>query len=320
MAHEEVLIVWNADTSTEHIFLRSEYDARATVGILVPTPSAPEVETFVSPLFESLKGLALPLPVEVEKVTAETYRSVWDLQRAWNDAFPELPERGKSTRKKIPLVEATPLPPSDPLAPGQWANAHGFRLRPAVEAWMKPFVAEGWHFTAIDVDKHPEETRRRNLKTPVVRLSFRSERPVFPYSEPGDVASSEKRLLRLFLVMNGRAAATIRGAAGWRSRVRYARPVTDPNLFLGALPADALPKDPWLTVIDAPGRREPGLVLDLQRAPRQTEVIAKPAEDVVPILLPPFGPPLVLGILLFAASWRRRVKARKKAAAAQATS
>jgi hypothetical protein len=317
VAREEVLVVWNEGTSTEYFFLRSEYDQRQTVGILVPTPSAPKVETFVSPIFESIRGLALPLPVEVEKVTSETYWSVWDLKRAWRDSFPELPEPGKASKKKIPLVEATPLPPSDSLAAGRWANGHGFRLRPEVEAWMAPYLALGWHLTAIDVDRHPDETRKRPLKTPVVRMSFQTTTPVFPYSEPSDVVSRDRRLLRLFLVTSGRAAATIRGARGWKSRVRYARPISDANLFLGAMPKEALPKDAWLTVIDAPGERQPGLLLDILPARKATEIAPKPAEEIKPVLLPPFGPPVVLAILFLAANrWR---KWRTKRAAAPAS-
>ncbi|MCA9603197.1 MAG: DUF2330 domain-containing protein, partial [Myxococcales bacterium] len=287
VTREEVLIVWNERTQTEHLFVRSEYDQRNAAGFIVPTPSEPEVTHFLSPVFEGLRGLVVPNPVEREAWTRETWISMWDLTQVWKDAFPEPPPKIEPKKSKGPTVTVTPLSAKDAKAQAAWSAAHGLEMREAVSTWMQDYVDAGWVLTALDVERAPDARSDRALRTPVVRLSFKTPHPVFPYSEPSDVVSSPKRLLRLLVVSDARVAGALRGQRRWTSRVRYARPVQDAHIFSDVLPASEFPATPWLTVLDAPGKRQAGVLLDFVRAPKQTTVVPKIEEIVTPIRLPP---------------------------------
>src|SRR5262249_2898063 len=138
-----------------------------------------------------------------------------------------------------------------------WLGVHGYDSRPALLAWLEPYVKARWIITAFQIAK--EDRGSASVSTRAVRMSFAAERPFFPYSEPPDESARAlvrpARLLRVFCLGGGRVRGAFDGAkAGWKGRAVWAGPVggerrRELGKHLGEKDVP-LPEGAWLTVFD----------------------------------------------------------------------
>jgi hypothetical protein len=128
----------------------------------------------------------------------------------------------------------------------KWLISHGYESPPAVKAWLAKYVQDGWCITAFKIavptkkdatkkdepkqsDASPPGTRR-DLRAKPIRMSFKADRPFYPYREPEtDPATrpaNESRLLRVFFAANVRYAGKLGdGAKPWPGQTVWAGPV-----------------------------------------------------------------------------------------------
>src|SRR5262249_33972095 len=90
-----------------------------------------------------------------------------------------------------------------------WLNENGYEFSPAAEAWARPYVDAGWMITALKVAKDEEAKGDKNVAAAALRISFETDRPLFPYREPDSGASSKElgathRLLRIYCIADAR--------------------------------------------------------------------------------------------------------------------
>jgi hypothetical protein len=139
-------------------------------------------------------------------------------------------------------------------------------------------VARDWVITAFKVSEQEARTG-----SAVVRMSFETERPFFPYREPADqrLEPESARTLRVFLVAPERVAGRIGTAGSWPARLDYARPRPEIARALApALAEGSLPEQPWLNAfLDTSSPRQGVDDLFFDRAPDQVPVVPPP--DVI---------------------------------------
>src|SRR5262249_47360931 len=89
----------------------------------------------------------------------------------------------------------------------------------------KPYVDQGWKITALKVAK---DTKTGNdVSAAALRLTFKTDRPLFPYREPdtksaAELLSAQKRLLRIYLLADSRYRGELTKDTPWTGKVAWA--------------------------------------------------------------------------------------------------
>jgi hypothetical protein len=234
----------------------------------------PEVVTQVIPRRRNMGGRNMPtsaaLPGSVE---------VLDSQRvAGLDAF---------------ILKAT-----DAKALEEWLQKHGYATRPELMKWLEPYIKEGWIITAFQIPK-PDATINQ-VSTEAVLMSFDTERPFFPYSEPADQRTSPpghgRRLLRVFFVGTQRMQGKLDDEkTTWPGRTVWANHLaaTRRQSLEGDLTkiATSVPENAYLTVFEDSASPRPGTAdLFFSPAADQSSVSRPPIINYVEGGSLPFAP------------------------------
>ena len=192
-ADQTVLMVWNAAARTQHFIRQANFkSAGDDFGFLVPTPSTPELAEAGDAAFAYLKKLTEPAVVRKALLrNGETPKSAAASVRVLSE-------------QDIAGFHATVLEADKGVALAKWLSQHGFDFSPAVAAWADPYVKRGWKFTALKIAKGQGEGR--NAAAKALRITFKTEQPLFPYREPESGKDEQTalraygRMLRMFFV------------------------------------------------------------------------------------------------------------------------
>ncbi|MFO0660805.1 MAG: DUF2330 domain-containing protein [Polyangiaceae bacterium] len=108
--------------------------------------------------------------------------------------------------QRVAGYDATVLEADDPAALSKRLNERGYAESDSLKEWLTPYVSAHWKLTAFKI---ASETPSNAIGTSAVRMSFKTDRPFFPYREPSNQrdtsvaskpASERSRLLRVFFV------------------------------------------------------------------------------------------------------------------------
>src|SRR5205814_1249395 len=96
-----------------------------------------------------------------------------------------------------------------------------------VQAWAKPYVTAGWKFTALKVAKRDGSRADKNVAVPALRITFRTDQPLFPYREPDPKSfaaalGAKHRLLRIYFVAENRYQGVLGTEAAWSAKAAWA--------------------------------------------------------------------------------------------------
>ena len=247
-ADQTVIMVWDAARQTQHFIRQASFKSDAEdVGFLVPTPSRPQLEESGDAAFSTLRMLTAPrrqsnafIPLGCSATTAgTTYRSSVRVIE----------------EKRVAGFDATVLTAATGADLAAWLRDHGYSYSPQVAEWAHPYVAGGWMMVALKVAKPKDGRANPDLKAAALRLSFKTDRPLFPYREPESVIAAKRlgtsdRLLRIYFIGDGRYRATLGEAAKWSGRVVWSGDITSARAGLLAelqLPTSTGPSQWWLT-------------------------------------------------------------------------
>jgi hypothetical protein len=276
IADQRILVAWDPATRIEHFVREARFkgerggaDREAAgddFGFLVPTPTEPEIAEADGAVFDALGETSKPKIVDVPR-----FRPHWTLvgalllsskmaptSRAATDAAP-FPKAAVEVVKtaRVAGYEAAVLRADDPDLLGKWLADNGYQSRPELVEWSRPYVAAGWMITAF---KYVGAAGRTDVSA--VRMSFPTDRPLFPYRVPVDQIAEAGRgtMLRAFVVGPGRASGTLGEGASARpwsqAGITYSRPLVADGgsaaILAGALPAGATAalSDAWLTTFE----------------------------------------------------------------------
>jgi hypothetical protein len=108
-----------------------------------------------------------------------------------------------------------------------WLKEHGYAYSPEVAAWAKPYVGAGWKITALKVAKDKDSQQNKTVAASALRMTFKTDRPVFPYREPDPKNSlgaldAKHRFLRIYFVADARYQGEFGKDIAWSGKVAWA--------------------------------------------------------------------------------------------------
>lgn len=254
-ADEAALIVWDEKTKTEHFVRRASFRSTGyDFGFLVPTPNKPDLDVASDDLFRELASITAP-KVEYRETVREVQKEFGlgcsgkttmraELAGAATDKAPAARAGGVEVleQKRVGDYDATVLafrkgegstPEQGAAELAGWLAKHGYESPPAIEKWLKKYVDDQWCITAFkiaapgerkDGPPRPNEPRDpHDLRAKPIRMSFKADRPFYPYREPetdpATRAQSESRMLRVFVAAPARYAGTLgTGQTPWAGK------------------------------------------------------------------------------------------------------
>jgi Uncharacterized protein conserved in bacteria (DUF2330) len=318
-ADQTVIILWDAATKTQHFIRQASFKSEAAdFGFLIPTPAQPELSESGNEAFAFLKKLTEP---RIEKRPTPS--------RGLNCGCGGLPPIDSAAAAKVSVLDeklvagfhAVVLKASSAGDLVQWLDEHDYAYSPEVEAWAKPYVDAGWKITALKVAKGEDEEASQNVSAAALRLTFKTDRPLFPYREPDSAASASalganRRLLRIYFIGEARYRGELAEDNRWSGRVAWADRVKPADrskaLELLGLPEDTGPSKWWLTEFEDYWKYKPA-PSDLQFAldPNQKTVEREPMIQYVSVHAPPDLMTCLLVAAIFAPQVIRKVRRRR---------
>ncbi|MBX3469850.1 MAG: DUF2330 domain-containing protein [Planctomycetes bacterium] len=260
IAEQEILVAWSAATKTEHFVRRASFASEeAGFGFLVPTPTEPRLAEVGAEVFDRLCEEIEPRIVyEVRNryvlgfmlaSTPLTAPRMASEGAGFTRSMDELPTVDVLQQTRVAGYDAAVLRADDAAALARWLEDNGYDARPELRAWVEPYVQAKWIVTAF---KFAGEKGR--VGTGSLRMSFQTDRPLFPYRTPTDQRGGGNTL-RVFYVGDGRASGGLgdAGAKPWAGQVKYASssPRWSLTQLLGdAVPAADLAAGAWLTAFE----------------------------------------------------------------------
>lgn len=339
-ADQTVALLWDPATKTEHFVRRASFKGDADdFGFLVPTPAQPELDESGDAAFPVLADITKPEIVYERRPTQLCSGCLRSASKASASAPAQVPEVVVLEEKTVAGFHAAVLEATNATALVAWLKEHGYAFSPEVEAWAKPYVDGGWKITALQVAKpksdagaappsaepRPPSAGEPSVAAAALRISFKTERPLFPYREPDTTKAASDlgaagRMLRIYLVSDARYDGKLgmkpetasepwpTSTVAWSGKLdAAARSNVLANL---KLPDAALPKDAWLTEFEDrwPYRVAPG-DLWFSKAASQTNVRREPT--VIYTYAPRSEMPFALSTIALAPlAWRLRRRSR----------
>ncbi len=260
-ADQTVLLIWDPATKTEHFIRKASFKAKGDdFGFLVPTPSRPDLAESGNAAFPYLANMTTP------RITSGGGFGCSAASPGY------APARNAVTvieRKEVAGFDAAVLSASSATALTGWLKTNGYHFSPQVETWAAPYIRDGWMLTALRIVKHSESRSAAAVHSSALRITFRTERPLFPYREPESDEASKKvgaasRLLRLYFISDARYDGGLDGANSWSGKAVWSNAVApvDKEALLRhlKLPATSGPAKWWLTEFEDrwPYRVAPG--------------------------------------------------------------
>jgi hypothetical protein len=283
-ADQTVILIWDAATKTQHFIRKASFKSDADdFGFIVPTPTQPELNESGNEAFPVLQKLTEP---EIKKER----RPSGSMSCGCGASAPEAALSKSQVRvlqeKLVAGFHAVVLEADTADILVKWLKEHGYAFSPEVQAWAKPYIDEGWKFTALKVAKPTDAKDTQNVAASALRITFKTDRPLFPYREPdpekaASALGARSRLLRIYFIAESKYEGKMDGDAGWTGRVAYASKIKAEDrsniLHLLNLPQTTGPAGWWLTEFedDWPYRSAPA------------DVYFAHSRDQIPVNRPP---------------------------------
>jgi len=292
IADESAIIVWDSSMHTEHFIRTVSFDTKSTdFGFLVPTPTTPELETADDSAVPFLTDLLQPhLRGEVTQVipTSIWFTMLGGLTGSYNLAHTLGMDNPGGidivAEQHVAGIESITLAASNTASLERWMKANKYPWSTDQSNWLKPYIDRHWKITLFKFTKTPG--MQGAVASNLLKMSFKTDRPFFPYSEPQSQrepgAYDTHRLLRVFVLGNSRMDGVLASNGEqvvWPGRTICATPLTTeqrnrlaPLLRVGS---EDLPGGSWLTAFDDSSSPRPG-VADLYFSPSDNHGEVRP--------------------------------------------
>lgn len=271
---EEALIVWEPQRGMQHFIRTADFEgAREDFGFLVPTPARPRLAEVQDAVFARL--------FQIYRAPARRGGRPRASRNGARRERSSPPPVVVLERRTVAGLDASVLAAADAGALDRWLGQHGYPSGPELRAWLERYVRERWIVTAFRID--PRAHAGGRFGTSAVRMSFRTTRPVFPYSEPQHAApAAPGRPFRVSVVAPYRVRASV-GERPFGGTVGYAnRPGSRlVEALRGVTEDDAVSARSWLTVFDEPASQRGTDDLFFDRDPDQSQVAPQLRRQIV---------------------------------------
>jgi hypothetical protein len=320
-ADQTVVLLWDPATKTQHFIRQASFKSDADdFGFLVPTPTQPQLEESGNDAFLYLLKLTEP-----EKRTMPRPSSGMSCGCAAEKyAGSALPKAHVTVLAEtfVAGFHAVVLEATSAAVLVDWLKEHGYAYSPQVEAWAKPYVEKGWKITALRVAKDKSGKADQTVAAGALRLSFKTDVPLFPYREPDPATAAaalgaHNRLLRIYFIADARYQGELTRDQPWTGKVTWAGKLADEDrkklLGMLKLPENTGPAQWWLTEFEDewPYRAAPA-DLTFARASDQDPVRRPPIIEYVALPLPADGTVYALAAALVVPPLVRRCRGGKR--------
>jgi hypothetical protein len=247
-ADQTVIIWWDKANQMEHFIRKASFRGGGeSIGFLVPTPSRPQLEESGNEAFHHLA-----------EITAPKASSGGGFPIGCSVASPPSQSRGVRLieEKTVAGFDAVVLAADSGKELIEWLRQRDYVFTPEAAAWAQPYLKDGWHITAMKVTKDREARLKSEVSAAALRISFKTDRPIFPYREPDSRSDAARlgvghRLLRIYLVAESRYEGRFSSESRWSGRTRYSQPLRKEDrtelLRHLDLPESTGPAEAWLT-------------------------------------------------------------------------
>lgn len=187
LAEERAIVVWDQESKVEHFIRASTFKGSSKdFGFIFPSPTEPhEIEVADAEAFTTLYR-AKPIPQSIgcsagsDAAAGETAKSGVEVLQ----------------QKTVGDFKVTVLRAEDGSAMAGWLKTNGHQMRDAMVPWLDFYAKKSWCFTAF---KYQGSVAGKETKA--VRISFKAEKPHYPYKMPSDTwEPGHHRKLSLFVV------------------------------------------------------------------------------------------------------------------------
>jgi hypothetical protein len=253
-ADQTVVILWDAAAQTQHFIRKASFQSDADdFGFLVPSPAQPELSESGNGAFPYLQRLTEPEKKKAPYPSGNVGCGCGGVKSpgaANEQAVRVLDE------KLVAGFKAVVLEASSAKALVRWLVDNGYAYSAEVEAWARPYVEAGWKITALKVAKAEDGKANKGVAASALRLSFKTDRPLFPYREPDPTTpakalGAKQRLLRIYFLAEARYEGELTKEAPWTGKVAWANKLSAEDrrraLELLKLPETTGPAEWWLT-------------------------------------------------------------------------
>jgi hypothetical protein len=314
-ADQTVILIWDAAAKVQHFIRRASFKSEAEdFGFIIPSPSQPELSESGNEAFPYLLKVTEPETIKQRAPRGGMGCGCVGAKKSGMDK--EEPPGVRVLEEKIVAgFKAAVLEATSAEALVNWLAQNKYSYSPEVAAWAKPYIDRQWKFTALKVAREAAREQRKDVEAPALRMTFKTDRPLFPYREPdygNDTKSvgASHRLLRIYFLAEARYQGEFeKGEEKWTGKVAWANPLSAADrqkvLELLKLPANTGPAEWFLTEFEdewpyrvAPAdvyfsrsavqdtlKRPPIIVYVSAPYPTDVTVYALAAAMVVPLLL-----------------------------------
>jgi hypothetical protein len=240
---ESAVIIWDAQHHIEHFIRQAKIDTGSPdLGFLVPTPEAPTLVEADPRIFTLASNIGAPV-TSAPQVTETPWQIIAPLAaNPVNQIQTELEggttvlgtastpanqgnEAGAVAEQDVAGYHVTILDPADTAAVNGWLTRNGYKATPYLTAWLKAYGDAGWKINAFRLTK--PASSGDSITTRAIRLTFHTDQPYYPYSEPADrqnksAASPGGRILRVAVLSDHRMAAKKDDDSTWPGRLMFA--------------------------------------------------------------------------------------------------
>ncbi len=292
-ADQTVIIWWDKASQTEHFIRKASFRGGGeSIGFLVPTPSRPQLEESGNEAFRHLSEITAP-------------------KASSGGGFPigcsvaSRPSQSRGVRlieeKTVAGFDAVVLAADSGKELVEWLRQRDYAFTPEAAAWAQPYLTDGWHITAMKVTKDREARLKSEVSAAALRISFKTDRPIFPYREPDSRNDAARlgvghRLLRIYLVAESRYEGRFSSAGRWSGRTRYSQPLRGGHrtelLRHLDLPESTGPSEAWLTEFEDswPYGKAPGDVIftpsaDQEKMTRDLSSVGKSVDPTLALAI-----------------------------------
>lgn len=248
-ADQKVILLWDQAKQTQHFIRQANFrTAGESVGFLVPTPTRPQLEESGNDAFPYMASITTPK--EPMHLTIPFGCSA-------------MPRDSNGVRvieeKTVAGYETVVLAADSGKGLIAWLNAHGYAYTKEAAAWAEPYLTTGWFITAMKLAKPSKGSPAgpaTGLAAAALRITFKTDRPLFPYREPDSRADAAslgvtRRSLRIYFVAEARYEGHFLSGPAWSGHVLWSRPLSNGQrselLQKLQLPATTGPAKFWLT-------------------------------------------------------------------------
>lgn len=223
-ADQTVILLWDKERQMEYFIRKASFRSQGeSLGFLVPSPSRPQLEESGNEAFPYLDEITAPPPPP---------RGGYSLGCS---AAPQIaPIQGVRVieEKTVAGYDTVVLAADSGKALMAWLKDHQYSYTPEVATWAQPYLDQKWYMTAMKIAKPATGKEKPALAASALRISFKTDRPLFPYREPDSRKDAEKlgikdRVLRIYFIAEARYEGHFSNGNAWTGKLQWSRPLAD---------------------------------------------------------------------------------------------